>query len=192
MYSMCTRVKIFTLILAFLLSCSSFSYLPGEIIKAGPYAGYFMPNDELLEQIYGGKDVTYGLKLGVHLWKGFYAYMSGQKYQQYAETLLGDVTRLSITPVYLSLRYTLELGAVNPYLGSGYTFVHFKEESDIGNTTGNGNGFTFDAGIEFTLSDRFTLDLGAKYCRLPVNPSELEEAINLGGLEVGISFLTVF
>jgi len=161
-----------------------------DFVKIGAYSGYFSPKDDILNEVYGGKDVIIGLKIGVHVWQGFYAYLSTMQYQQVGETQLGDVTRLQLNPLSLSLRYTFSLGVVNPYLEGGFTQVYFSEKSDIGNTKDSGSGFSADAGIEFHLSNRFIFDLGAHYSQVRVQPGEIE--VDLGGFQVGISFLVAF
>jgi hypothetical protein len=184
--AMHTMKNFYIILLIFLLSSAIF---PKDLIKAGVYSGYFSPRDEILNEIYAGKDVIYGLKTGIHIWKGFYAYLSAMQYRQVAESPLGDVTRLRLNPLTLSLRYTFSLGVANPYLESGFTQIYFKEVSDIGNTTDSGSGFSLNAGIEFRASDRFIFDLGAKYSQVKVSPGVVE--VELGGFQAGISFLVV-
>lgn len=162
---------------------------PKDLVKAGAYSGYFSPKDDILKEIYGGEDVIYGLKVGVHIWEGFYAYLSGLQYRQVGETLLGDVTRLRLNPLTVSVRCTFSLGVANPYLESGFTRIFFKEVSDVGNTTDSGSGFALNAGVEFRASDRFIFDLGAQYSQVKVTPGAFE--VELGGFQVGVSFLVV-
>ena len=182
-----TIKKINIILFIFMLSPTIFSQ---DFIKIGAYSGYFSPKDAILNEVYGGKDVMIGLKIGVHVWQGFYAYLSSMQYKQVGKTRLGDVTRLQLNPLALSLRYTFSLGIVNPYLESGFTQVYFSEKSDIGSTKDSGSGFSADAGIEFRLSNRFIFDLGAQYSRVRVKPGDIE--VDLGGFRVGVSFLVVF
>lgn len=185
--AMRTKKKIYSALFIFLMSCTIFSQ---DFMKIGAYSGYFSPKDAILNEVYGGKDVIVGLKIGVHLWHGFYAYLSSMQYKQVDETRLGDVTRLTLNPLSLSLRYTFSIGVANPYLESGFTQVYFSEKSDIGSTKDKGSGFSTDAGVEFRLSNRFVLDLGAQYSRVNVDSGDIE--VDLGGFRVGLSFLVVF
>ena len=50
-------------------------------------------------------------------------------------------------------------------------------------------GASFDFGIEFNLSKKFIIDLGAKYSEIKVKP--IDEEVDLSGFQVGISFLVV-
>jgi PKD repeat protein len=51
-----------------------------NLIKIGPYTGYFQPQDAWFKQIYGKGDVLYGARLGVHIWNGFYFWPSASIY----------------------------------------------------------------------------------------------------------------
>lgn len=164
---------------------------PRDAVKIGTYAGYFSPTDKTFKEIYKGEDVIYGLKLGVRIWKEFYLWLSGMQFKKTSETtLLSDITTLTLQPITLSLRYTFNLGTVNPYLEGGYTYIFFKEESDIGDVDGEGKGYSLDAGIEFKLSPRFVIDLGARYSRATVRPTGFD--VQVGGLQAGISLVVVF
>jgi len=163
------------------------------LLKLGPYTGAAFPNDSLLKEIYGEGDVVYGLKLGVHIWNGFYVFVSGMQYKTVGETTqLGDITRLVINPVNLSLRYTMPLRTFNPYMQFGYTHLYFTEESAIHTTEDDGNGFSLVTGVEIQLSKRFILDLGLRYSSVKIQiqvSDELSEEFDLGSFQIGLSFL---
>jgi opacity protein-like surface antigen len=164
---------------------------PRDAVKIGVYTGYFSPTDETFKKIYQGEDVIYGLKLGVRIWREFYLWLSGMQFKKTSETtLLSDITTLTLQPVTFTLRYTFNLGAVNPYLEGGYTYIFFKEESDIGDVDGEGKGYSLDTGIEFKLSSRFVIDLGVRYSRATVRPTGFD--VQLGGVQAGISLVIVF
>ncbi len=179
--------KIYVIIFFFLLNTFTF---PNELLKVGAYTAYFSPRNDTLKNIYSGGDIIYGLKLGVHAWRGLYVFLSGLQYKQAAETIpLGDVTRLTLNPIILSLRYTFSLGTVNPYVEGGYTHLYFKEESDIGDVKDQGSGYVLDTGVELRISPRFVIDLGARYSQVKVSPTGF--AVELGGLHIGITFLVI-
>ena len=167
------------------------SLFPRDNVKLGAYVGYFSAADPVLKEIYKGEDVIYGLKLGIRIWNEFYLWVSGKQFKRTAETtLLGDLTTLTLQPVNLSLRYTFPLGSVNPYLEGGYSYVLYKEKSAIGDVNGEGKGYSLDVGIEFKLSPRFVIDLGVRYNRATVRPTDFD--VQLGGAQAGVSFLVVF
>lgn len=165
--------------------------LPNDNIKIGAYAGYFSVRDNAIKEVYTNGDVTYGARLGVRIWKGLHIWVSGGQFRKVSETtLLADTTTLVLNPFTLSLRYVFPLGTVNPYIGGGYTYIYFKEKSDIGDVSGDGRGYSMDTGIEFKLSQRFRLDLGVSYSQAKVNPTGHD--VEIGGLQAGLAFLVVF
>ena len=174
-----------------ILLLSAIVLYPKNTIKIGAYAGYFRSNDSLFTDIYKGEDVIYGLKLGIRVWNNLSVWVSGYQFKQNGETTeLNDSTTLQLNPIHLSLRYTFKLGAIKPYLEGGYSYIHYKETSDIGDSSGNGSGYSIDAGLEIQLSSHFMIDLGAKYtdCKVQTNG----EDIQLGGAQAGLAFLVVF
>ncbi|MCP5105134.1 MAG: porin family protein [bacterium] len=175
-------------LLVFFLGSTLF---PLNNFKIGAYAGYFSTRDNTIKEIYTPGDITYGAKIGVRVWRGLHLWLSGTHFREVSETtLLGDITTLELTPVTLSLRYTFQLGTINPYVGGGYTYTHYKEKSDIGSTTGEGKGYSMDTGIEIKMSRRFHVDIGITYSDVKVRPTRDE--VQLGGLQAGIALLVVF
>jgi hypothetical protein len=161
------------------------------MIKIGPYAGYFRPQDMLVKQIYGEGDVIYGGRLGVHLWKGFYLWLSASQFKIISKTTFSeDKTTLTLLSANVFLRYGLRLGFFSPYAGIGFTRLNFKEESALGNVTGNGTNTAYEGGFEIRMNRNFVLDLGARYDTIKVNPTGFE--IDLGGLQAGIALLLSF
>ena len=163
-----------------------------NLIKIGPYAGYFQPRDATLKLIYGDKgDVLYGGRLGIHVWNGFYVWLSLSQYKIISKTTFTeDKTTLTLQPVSAFLRYSVPLGFFSPYAGIGFTYMSFKEESEIGNTTGNGKNTAFEGGFELRMNRHFIMDFGARYEIIKVNPTGFE--IDLGGLQAGLSLLVSF
>lgn len=161
------------------------------LVKIGPYAGYFRPQDMLLKQIYGEGDVIYGGRLGVHVWNGFYIWLSAAQYKIISKTTFSeDKTTLSLLSACAFLRYSLRLGFFSPYAGIGFTRLKFKEESALGNVTGNGNNTAYEGGFEIRMNRNFVLDLGARFDSIKVKPTGFE--IDLGGLQAGIALLVSF
>lgn len=164
-----------------------------DFLRFGPYAGYFNPRNQDLKDIYdGGQDIMYGLKLGVRVWRGFTVNLAGYQYLKTSKTnLLEDVTRLTLNPINLSVRYSFPLKVLHPYVELGYTYIYFKEEANlgdqgIGEVKDDDYGYSIDFGIELQLSTHFILDLGGKYSQLKVQPKTDE--VDLGGFQVGLTF----
>ncbi len=170
-----------------------FSVQGKQFLKFGPFSGVFFPNDAKLKEFYKSADIIYGLRLGVHVWNGFFIWFTGSQYKATTETtLLKDIARLTLNPLHLSVRYTLPYGSLNPYIEVGYTQVYFKEESSLGTKKDKSTGYSLDSGIEFNLSSRIILDLGLKYtqAKIQINVSDsVKEEFDLGGFQIALSFL---
>ena len=162
------------------------------LIKIGPYAGFFQPQDAWLKKIYGKGDAIYGGKLGVHVWQGFYFWLSASQFKVIGKTTFTeDKTTLTLTPLSAFLRYSVRLGFFNPYAGIGFTHMSFKEESNISaNVIENSSNVAFEGGFELKMNRHFSLDLGVHYEQIKVKPTDLE--IDLGGLQAGVSLLVSF
>ncbi len=170
------------------------------MFSIGPYAGYFQPNFsadknlyDLFTSIYGKGDVIYGGRLGVHVWQGFYFWLSASQFKVISKTTYtGDKTTLTLLPINVSLRYGLRLGFFVPYAGAGFTFLSFKEESVIGNTKGSGSSASLEAGFELKMNHNFSFDLGIRYGKINVKRKNSSETIDLGGLQGGVAMLISF
>ena len=161
------------------------------LIKIGPYAGFFQPRDADLKTIYGNGDVIYGGRLGVHLWQGFYFWFSASQFKVIAKTTFTeDKTTLTLNPLSAFLRCSISLGFFKPYAGIGFMYMSFKEESSIGNVTGNGRDIAYEGGFELKMNRHFFLDFGVRYEEIKVKPTGFE--IDLGGLQAGVSLLVSF
>jgi hypothetical protein len=163
------------------------------LFKFGPAAGVFLPQNGLVRDVYGSFDLVYGGRVGVRVWRGIYVWLSAAQVQSSGKTtLLEEQTRLTLLPLSAFLRLGLRLGSVMPYAGIGYTYMTFNEESEIGDTSGNGSNFSLEAGFEVRLNRIFALDLGARFDQILVQPGDLEEEIDLGGLQIGLALLISF
>ncbi|MBN2398705.1 MAG: hypothetical protein JXI33_00005 [Candidatus Aminicenantes bacterium] len=163
------------------------------LLKIGPYGGIYLAQDAVLKTVYGSVDVIYGARFGVRLWRGIYFWLSAARFRAMGKTtLLEEETVLILTPLSAFLRLGLSLGNVKPYAGIGFTTMSFKEESEIGNTNGHGNNVSLEAGFELQMNRNFLLDFGARFDQIKIQASELEEKIDLGGLQVGVALLISF
>ncbi len=163
------------------------------LLKFGPYGGIYLPQDAVLKTVYGSVDVIYGGRLGVRLWRGIYFWLSAARIRAMGKTtFLEEKTVLTLTPLSAFLRLGLSLGAVKPYAGIGFTTMSFKEESEIGNTKGHGNNVSLEAGFELKMNRNFFLDFGARFDQIKIQAGELEEKIDLGGLQAAVALLISF
>jgi|GEM_PF-1017179 len=163
------------------------------MFKIGPYAGYFQPQNAWLKTIYGKGDVLYGGRLGLHVWQGLYLLLSASQYKVIGQTTFtDDKTTLTLLPVHAFLRYGFALGFFIPYLGVGFNFLSFKEESVIGDVKGSGSNLSLEAGFELKVNRHFSLDFGARFDQIKIKPENIDAEVDLGGLQVGICLLISF
>jgi opacity protein-like surface antigen len=164
---------------------------PEGVFKIGATAGYFVPMDDTVKEVYTEGEITYGLKLGVKVWNQFSLWFSAMQFKKESvTTLLADATSITLRPLTLSLRYTFDLGFLNPYLEAGYAYILYEEKSDIGDQDGEGSGYFADVGLDFRLSANFHVELGVRYSEAKVRPSGYD--VYLGGTQAGLSLLVAF
>jgi PKD repeat protein/opacity protein-like surface antigen len=164
------------------------------LFKVGPYAGYFLPQDALVKEIYGNGEVLYGARLGIHVWQGFYFWLSAAQFKVISKTTFtGEKTTLTLMPISAFVRYNVGLGFFNPYAGVGFTYQNFKEEAEIIPTTkGSGSSVAVEAGFELKMNRHFALDFGVRFSKLKSKPDNGDLEIDLGGMQAGVAMLISF
>jgi hypothetical protein len=167
-----------------LLTPSAFSGL----IKAGVTAGYYMPADSVLKEIYGKG----GLMIG-----GFASYEPIRKIEIRGEynyfrakgemTLMHDPIVLTLTPIVIGARYRLLSGKICPYLGAGIDFMSYKEElpERMGNVSDSTTGFHAEGGIYLNLISALFIDLNVRYVSAEL--MSFGEKVKLGGIRAGVA-----
>lgn len=162
-----------------------------ELLKVGPYLGYFSPNDKLIKELYGGGS-QYGARFGILLPLNFSFWVDFAQYRVNSKTtLMEENTTMALNPVTLAARYTAPLKFfARPYAGLGFTFMDFKEEAAIGRVRGKGGGLTIEGGIEIRFSANFFLETGIRYYSIRVKPTGFP--VDVGGLLAGGSLLIAF
>ncbi len=163
--------------------------LPGRSVEFGAYLGAFMPRDTQFKSVYGDDaELTYGLTLGIKLWRGFSLRLYAGQYQREGETsVTKEITRLRLYPITLGLRYTMRLKRVQPFLEAGYHHLQVRETAAIGDINANGNGFALTAGAGFPLSSRFSLQTYIQYTEVSVTVGV--NSVQMGGAGAGLAFL---
>ncbi len=175
-----------SLLLALILAAP----IGAETVRIGAFCDYFAPQGALIKEIYGESgDVLYGARLQVMVFKGLQASVSYGQYKKFSVTTeLNDITRLTLNPLTLGLRYSAPLGRLNPFVEAAYVILSHKEESDIGNNSGKDNGWMFLGGIEFLLSNRFGLSLEFKTQNIEGATGSDGYPVSFKGYSGGISF----
>jgi len=167
-----------------------FSQLSAETVRLGAFCDYFTPKDPLIQEVYGANgDILYGLRLNVMVYRGLAVSISYGQFKKTSNTTeLDDLTRLTLNPLTIGVRYTPMLGKVNPFVELAYVNLSFKEESDIGNSSGKQNGWSILGGVEFLISERFGISLDIKTQDIDGPKGSNNEPVNFKGLSGGLSF----
>ncbi len=161
------------------------------LVKIGPFAGLYANSDSKLKEIYNGQELFSGGEGGIIFYKGLGVFLRAGyiRFTSITEPL-EDVTKLSLIPVDLSVRYYFELGSISPFIGIGYRFLSFKEEAKLGENEfvldEKANSVIAEGGLELYLSKRFSIQLSLSYCKTPVSPTGVE--VDLGGINALVTF----
>ena len=176
------------------LMLMAFTAFPAERIKIGPYAGYFRPAERIFQDIYGKGGGIYGGRFGIRIINGITLWFSYSQYKVVGQTTFTqERTAITLNPINASLRFNLRIGFFRPYVAVGYTYLNYREDSDIGNVKGNGKNYSADGGFEIRFSPNFFWDIGARFEQIKVTPGSADlGAIDLGGLQLGTSFYISF
>jgi len=170
----------------------SFSESEWPLMKLGPQCGFFHPDDAILKETYGPGMMTYGGRLGIHLWQGLYAWISFAKFRVAARpTSEEEQSALTLTTMSYSLRYTLGRGAVAPFVEAGFIHDRYKEENGalpVSNDSGSGQMGL--AGVEFQPTANLHLDLGMRIDRCQVKTNDF--SVKLGGWQAFCALLVSF
>ncbi len=166
------------------------SQINAETLRLGAFCDYFAPSDPLIQEIYGANgDVLYGFRLNIMVFGGFQATASYGQFKKFSITTeLDDITRLTLNPLTLGIRYSPPLGRLNPFAEIAYVNMSFKEESDIGDSSGSHHGWIILGGIEVLLSDRFGLSLEIKTQSIEGPTGSTGLPVSFKGLSGGLGF----
>jgi hypothetical protein len=156
-------------------------------------AGQFFPSDSVFREVYKsgtvfGGELAVPIAGGLHLWAGAeYFGKSGLL------SLSEEMTKVSIIPVYLGLRYHFGKSAVRPYLGAAAAYFLFKEDNPLGSVSESGIGYLGQAGLLVKVAGPVSLDLYANYraCTLRTDEPDPVEA-KIGGFSGGAGLVFRF
>ena len=168
-------------------------------IRIGPYAGYYSPSDELFNQYYQPKDIIFGLKTGVKVWRGIHLYGYFYQYELISKTTVTEeISRFKMIPLSFCIRYEYPYKFLRPFVGIGMTVVFFSETNAIEpeGLKDNTSGYNISLGCGFQISRHFVIELSAMkteafYDNVIDADSGWIETINLGAFQAGVSFIVV-
>lgn len=109
--------------------------------------------------------------------------------QKGASTLTRKTTRLTLFPVILAGKYLIRINNWIPYVGAGWDYFHYKETSEIHNTSGSTIGYHFQGGTYYQIPSlpSLLMKIYVKFTQASVLENSLEA--ELGGLEAGLGLI---
>lgn len=165
----------------------------------GISSGLYLMSDEVFKEVYGNSLFFYGLEYSFNLpiksvrsmnvWMGF-KNMS----KSGSTTFLEEEVNLRMLHFSLALRYLYQAGRFVPFIGPGIDYINYKESYPesfpIDAVEGSKLGFHIQGGSYFDINDFLAAKLFLKYVIASTTENEVD--VNLGGLELGISFVFRF
>lgn len=147
---------------------------------------YFQPEEGVLHDVYEN-GMMFGAELDVGI-SNFVEFWIAENYfgKKITEEVSGVDRKVTLIPLEIGLKFRLNKGIINPYLGGGAGYYQYKETSPSGDIEKKDIGFVGLAGCFFKIGDFFVVDLFAqyRYCKIDFDISES----NIGGLHIGVGF----
>lgn len=147
---------------------------------------YFQPAEGVLHDVYEN-GMMYGAELDVGI-SNFAEFWIAEHYfgKKITEEASGVERKVTLIPLEVGLKFRLNKGIINPYLGGGAGYYQYKETRPAGDIEKKGIGFVGQAGCFFKIGDFFVVDLFVhyRYCKIDFDISES----NIGGLHIGVGF----
>lgn len=161
--------------------------------------GYFQPKEDVFKEIYGNNKLQLNLNMRYALIRNISLY-SGLRYisckgetKTVGPEFQEEKYELSFVmySIPFALLFSSSHRSIHVFLGGGASYNIYKEEwgeFDI-SFKDEKLGLLLIAGVEYFISNRFSLLAKAQYSSIPTKQGvKLAENINLGGTEVSLGF----
>ena len=147
---------------------------------------YFHPAEGILHDVYKN-GMMYGAELNIGI-SNFAEFWIAENYfgKKITEEASGVERKVTLIPFEAGLKFRLNKGIINPYLGGGAGYYQYKETGPAGDIEKKDIGFVGQAGCFFKIGEFFVIDLFVqyRYCKIDFDISES----NIGGLHIGVGF----
>jgi len=155
-----------------------------QFIRIEALGGAFQPEEKTLRDVYE-YGLIYGAGLNFGIWE-FAELWIAQKYfsKKVVDAVTGEERRINLVPLEGGLKFRLNKGQVNPYLGFGVSYNLYKEIDVRGEIKDRDIGFVGLAGVFFKLKGGLIFDAHAHYSYCQVFSKE--DKLNVGGLYIGL------
>jgi len=153
-----------------------------QFIRIEAMGGHFQPRENTLKDTYEG-GLIYGLGLNVGVWEFAELWIAEKYFHKKFIDEAGEERRINLIPLEAGLKFRLNKGKVNPYLGFGASYCLYKEVFLSEEIRDRKIGYIGLAGVFFKLKGGLVFDIHAhySYCRVSTG----EDKLNVGGLHIG-------
>ena len=155
-----------------------------QFIRIEAMGGHFQPREKNLRDAYES-GLIYGLGLNVGIWEFAELWIAEKYFNKRVTDEAGEERKINLVPLEGGLKFRLNKGKVNPYLGFGASYCLYKEVFLTGEIKDRKIGYIGLAGVFFKIKGGLVFDIHAhySYCRV----SSGEDELNVGGLHLGAS-----
>lgn len=153
-----------------------------QFIRIEAMGGHFQPREKILRDAYEG-GLIYGLGLNVGVWEFAELWIAEKYFNKRSTDEAGEERRINLIPLEAGLKFRLNKGKVNPYLGFGASYCLYKEVFLTEEIKDRKIGYIGLAGVFFKIKEGLVFDIHAhySYCRVSTG----EDKLNIGGLHIG-------
>ncbi len=151
---------------------------------------YFYFSSEELRKVYDQGGINYEVATCIPVWRGFHLWGAVDYFYKEGRSLEGDEkTNIRIIPLTLGLKYIYHTNKFGFYGGVGprYFFVRTKNDSDFvdSKTSVSGLGGVAEAGVLYSLSKHWLLDLFGSYSFKRLHPHTSHSTVQTHAEQVG-------
>jgi len=151
-----------------------------RIVASGDY---FTPRPGVLRSVYRhgmdyGGEVNLSVTRFIEIWVGGHYFG-----KTVADAATGAERKVSLVPLEAGIKLRLRSGVLNPYLGVGGGYFHYKEKTSLATVIEKRLGLVGRAGLFAKIAGLFVLDVSAQYeyCRMKTATGRLD----VGGFHIG-------
>ncbi len=155
-----------------------------QFIRIEAMGGHFQPREKILKDTYES-GLIYGLGLNVGVWEFAELWIAEKYFHKRSIGEAGEEKRINLIPLEAGLKFRLNKGTVNPYLGFGISYFLYKEIFLTEEIKDRKIGYIGLAGVFFKIKGGLVFDVHAhySYCRVSTG----EDKLNVGGVQIGAS-----
>jgi hypothetical protein len=171
-------------VLFFVLASAAVIPAAADTVAVEIQGARFRPADSAFREIYGS-GAAFGVQFDLKIWGGLGFWATGGRFKRDgALTLTGETTTITLTPLAAGVRYALGTRGLTTYIGLGFGFVRYREESPLGKVDEGDFGFVGQAGFLIGLVGPLFADLQARYTKCVAEPAGVKA--DLGGFQAGL------